>query len=204
MRRWTPAANARLRERPQVRQRPADNQAMRTAFRVLTCALLLTACDEAMDEPEQDDAGDGSAAAVGDAEARGDAGQDDATAMQESDASEAQDAGADAGRELVRFSRVWSEVLELRTCVGCHPTVAADRALDLSSIEKAYLSLVDPAPKCIGKPYVTPGKPAASLLLDVIAIPIPSCDITRMPDGSELTREQVALLRQWVADGALR
>lgn len=159
------------------------------------------------DELDQEDGGE---QLTGDAAALADAGQGDAQAQREDAASELQDGGADASKAdasnptAVRFQRVWDEVLEPATCIGCHPVVASDRALDLSSIETAYRSLVDPAPKCIGKPYVKAGVPADSLLLDVIAIPIPSCNITRMPQGMKLSSAQVALLRQWVADGALR
>jgi hypothetical protein len=177
---------------------------MRTTLRVLACALLLTACDEPL-SGDVETGEDGGAQLVGDAaQAVADAGQDDATAKQESDASEAQDASADAAN-LVRFGRVYAEVFEPANCGACHPGVHDD--IDLSTADAAYRSLVEDTRlhcKGVNKRYVVPGVPYASLLLDVIAIDLPSCDIARMPVGPELPAAQVALLRQWVADGALR
>jgi hypothetical protein len=91
-------------------------------------------------------------------------------------------------------------------CTGCHPASARDYPLDLSSIDRAYATLVeDTTVRCEGKPYVTPNEPDRSFLLDVLTKDDPGCGITRMPFGLEpLSAGEVQQVRDWIAAGAPR
>jgi hypothetical protein len=89
-------------------------------------------------------------------------------------------------------------------CTGCHPSVADEYPLDLSDLDKAYETLLDDGERCNGKPYVTPGDPDKSFLIDVLTLSNPGCDISRMPDGFDepLADEEIQLVRDWIEQGA--
>ncbi|HEX5658843.1 MAG TPA: hypothetical protein VFX59_16705, partial [Polyangiales bacterium] len=75
--------------------------------------------------------------------------------------------------------------------------------------DTAFADLVtDKAGKCGTKPYVTPGEPANSYLIDLVTLTKPCAskdDVSRMPDGlPALSEDDVQLLRDWITGGALR
>jgi mono/diheme cytochrome c family protein len=108
-----------------------------------------------------------------------------------------QDAGAS------RFGAVYA--LMQAHCVSCH---GADKALDLSTPELARTELVAVAAEyraCAsdgGVPNmrVVAGDPAASLLIDKLSA-TPSCG-KAMPPTGQLSEEEIAVFRAWVAGGA--
>ncbi len=88
------------------------------------------------------------------------------------------------------FEKRIAPVLRLR-CVSCHNPEKSKGDLDLSS-RAAVLKGGEEGPALV------PGKPADSLLLSKVSGPRP-----KMPRGGEpLTADQIADLRQWIADGA--
>jgi hypothetical protein len=117
------------------------------------------------------------------------------------------------------FSRVWNEVLVVKTCNGafCHGIGMAN--LSMKNKDDAYLNLVNVAaagPSCgmTGMLRVKPGDPTQSLLLDKISHAMPACG-DPMPIGARLapdclsmqptvcnTEFEIALVRDWIAAGA--
>jgi hypothetical protein len=80
-------------------------------------------------------------------------------------------------------------------CVSCHNAGQAKGGLDLTSTRTAY-SGGDSGPA------IVPGKPDESLLLEMISLP-PTGGRAEMPKkGGPLSAEEVALIRQWIAEGA--
>lgn len=180
---------------------------------ILATVLAVAACGEDADiapPAEYDDAG---RARVSPGDRVGeDAGAElaDAAAEVEQDAGTVTgDAAADAG-QTVYLSRVYKEVFnELNTgfCVGCHPS-------DALSIRNVHIDftyawtfrdtvLYDHAPKCNGKPYVTPGDPSQSFLWDVLTKQDPGCGVEKMPQGFDtITKDQLELVRTWIEQGA--
>ncbi len=93
-------------------------------------------------------------------------------------------------------------LLQTTLCSACHPALAKDYPLDLSSFEKASSTLLSTRDACDGKPYVTPGDPDKSFLIDVVSKDDPGCSIERMPQGGSLTTSQINQLRAWITAGA--
>lgn len=85
------------------------------------------------------------------------------------------------------FEKDIAPVLEA-TCLSCHDLHEKKGDLDLST-RAAALSF---------EGGIVPGDPGASLLLDVVSGPDPEMPKT----GAPLTAEQVAALREWIANGA--
>lgn len=113
--------------------------------------------------------------------------------------------GASTG---VSFDQVYDDILAgAGNCSLCHPGV--DDTVDLSTADKAFADLVeDTAAKCGDKPWVVPGDPEGSYLIDLVTLdqPCPSrTSISRMPKGlMALTSDQVQELRDWITAGATR
>ena len=85
------------------------------------------------------------------------------------------------------FEKEVVPVLE-QTCLSCHNANETKGDLDLSSRAAAFAF----------EGLVVPGDPAASLLLEVVSGPEPE-----MPKKADpLTKEQVTVLRDWIAAGA--
>jgi hypothetical protein len=103
------------------------------------------------------------------------------------------------------LSDLYSGVFASTGCTGCHPALAMDKPLDLSSPETAYATLVKgTAGGCNGKPYVKPNDPDNSFLLDVVTKDDPGCGVGRMPQApfDPLTESQVQQIRDWISAGA--
>ena len=118
------------------------------------------------------------------------------------------------------FTRVFQEVLVDKGCAGelCHGS--GQGGLSMDDRADAYLSLVGitaAGPSCMasGKMRVQPFMPDASLLLEKMSQPMPSCG-DMMPIGAKLapncivddpsacnTAEELQLVRDWIAAGAL-
>jgi hypothetical protein len=128
-------------------------------------------------------------------------------------------AGDGSSVAAATYTRVWDEVLLPKNCrnMYCHGTGAG--ALDLSTKEKAYSTLVGVSARgmdCIrsGKLRVEPFEPERSLLLEKLSNPKPSCG-DAMPVGTWFepscpsanpsvcnTMADLDLVRAWIAAGA--
>jgi hypothetical protein len=84
---------------------------------------------------------------------------------------------------------------------GCHIGASSFNGLDLSSRDAAYEALItrDATAGCGMRSYVSAGDPSASVLIDKLA-EVPSCGGRMPPSG--LSAETVAVITQWVMDGA--
>jgi hypothetical protein len=118
------------------------------------------------------------------------------------------------------FTRVFQEVLVDKGCAGelCHGS--GQGGLSMDDRADAYLNLVGvtaAGPSCMasGKMRVQPFMPDASLLLEKMSQPMPSCG-DMMPIGARLapncivedpsacnTAEELQLVGDWIAAGAL-
>jgi len=87
-------------------------------------------------------------------------------------------------------------------CAACHPSVAKDKAVDLTDEAKSYTTLTATKAICNGKPYVTPGDPAKSFLMDVISKDDPGCNAMRMPMGPAMTAAEIKKVSDWIQGGA--
>jgi hypothetical protein len=86
-------------------------------------------------------------------------------------------------------------------CATCHPAV--DKSVDLTDETKAYATLVGNTKGiCNGKPYVTPGDPTKSFLIDVLSKDDPGCDSMRMPQGQEMSAAEIQKVSDWIKGGA--
>ena len=89
----------------------------------------------------------------------------------------------------------------LSSCSGCHPGLSPP---NLSSVDDIVAAIADgKEPECGGKPYVTPGDPDNSFLLDILTKDIPSCKHERMPlNGPYLSAADLKKVSDWIAAGA--
>jgi hypothetical protein len=97
-------------------------------------------------------------------------------------------------------------VLDADLCTACHPGAVPNKAVDFSTLEKAYTTLVqDKTVRCNGKPYVAPSDLTGSYLWDLVSKDNPGCGAQRMPAGlPRLSAEQLLLVQQWIESGAQR
>lgn len=92
------------------------------------------------------------------------------------------------------FVREVKPLLE-RNCVRCHNGIAFPGKMNLATREAAL------AGKRGGRHYIQPGSPDDSLL--IVAISRPGTHAKLMPRQEiSLTSDQIAVLREWIADGA--
>lgn len=180
----------------------------------LALALFAVACDEPTSADYAEEADAAARARLDQGERDGgddlvelaDAGAPVADAAAPVQGEDAAAATSDAGEPQVFLSRVFKEVFAVSQCSLCHAATVPGIAFDPSSIATIRRTVQeDTAPKCDGKPYITPGDPSRSFLFDVISKDEPGCGVERMPQGQfPLTDEQIALVRTWIAQGARR
>lgn len=88
----------------------------------------------------------------------------------------------------------------LASCATCHPKSGPP---DFSSLSKLAASLATEEEECDGKPYVTPGDPEKSYLIDILSKESPGCGHSRMPLGMPaISESQLAQVEAWIAAGA--
>jgi len=88
----------------------------------------------------------------------------------------------------------------LSECGGCHNNAFTGPPSFLS-VDVLAESLRTKS-ECAGKPFVTPGNPAKSYLLDLLEGPNPDCNHARMPKGDSLSDRGIAEVSAWIAAGA--
>ena len=94
-------------------------------------------------------------------------------------------------RPRVKFDQAIAPLLT-RHCIRCHRP--ENRKGDVSLVSAADLETAA---------VVEPGDPAASLLIEAVSPPEPGGKPTMPKEGTPLSADQVGLLRQWVAEGAV-
>ncbi|MFM8471234.1 MAG: PSD1 and planctomycete cytochrome C domain-containing protein [Limisphaerales bacterium] len=104
---------------------------------------------------------------------------------------------AEQGRGTIHFDRDIRPLLS-ENCLACHGPDAAKRKASLRLDTREGLFGTGKS----GAVVVTPGKPDASELLKRIATSDRSELMPPSKTGKQLTVEQVALLRRWIAEGA--
>jgi hypothetical protein len=87
-------------------------------------------------------------------------------------------------------------------CGGCHNSsiTGPPSFLDVETLAEALRT----DSVCAGKPFVTPGDPDNSYLLDLLKAPNPACSHNRMPAGGldPLSDRAIAEVEAWIASGA--
>jgi mono/diheme cytochrome c family protein len=87
-------------------------------------------------------------------------------------------------------------------CGGCHNSALTGPPsfLDVDTLAKSLRT----ESACGGKPFVTPGKPEDSYLLQLLKGPNPACSHGRMPGGGldPLSERAIAEVEAWIAGGA--
>jgi hypothetical protein len=107
------------------------------------------------------------------------------------------------------FAAIYTDILQ-PSCAVEGPCHSADTptGLGLPDAAAAYAALVDVPPAGIALcgafagDRVTPGDPAASLLIEKIGNQTPSCGGSMPPGGALLPADQIETIRAWVAAGA--
>jgi hypothetical protein len=121
-----------------------------------------------------------------------------------SDDGGAGDAGAEEGgapTTVVTLEDLLDGVFTDNTCTSCHPTV--NKGIDLSSADKAYATLVtNKAVICNGKPFVTPGDPSKSFLIDILGEENDCKD--PMPPSGKMSAAEIKQVTDWIQGGAKR
>lgn len=92
------------------------------------------------------------------------------------------------------FVREVKPILE-RNCVRCHNGVAFPGKMNLATRDTAL------AGKRGGRAYIQPGAPDESLIITAISRPGTHAKLMPRQEIS-LTGDQIAVLREWIADGA--
>lgn len=89
----------------------------------------------------------------------------------------------------------------LMSCMGCHPGLSPP---NLRTVDAAAATFADgKKPPCGGKPYVTPGDPDNSYLLDILTEENKECDHERMPlGGPYLSAADLQKVSDWITAGA--
>jgi hypothetical protein len=132
-------------------------------------------------------------------------------------------AGGTAPGGPATFTRVFEEVLNRKTCTSgyCHGMGLGNLMMTPDNRAGAYAALVGVAASGMGcgtsgKMRVVPGDPDASLMLEKISPPMPSCGDS-MPLGTKFdpnciipddpsvctTQAEITLVRDWIAAGAM-
>ncbi|MDB4974130.1 MAG: hypothetical protein JWN48_2471 [Myxococcaceae bacterium] len=117
------------------------------------------------------------------------------------------DSGTPPAPSVVTIEQLNDPIFVGAACSACHPGLnPAGVKLDLSSVDKAYTTLVmDKAVKCNGKPYITPGDVSKSWFYDVVSLDDPGCKTERMPQlMPKLSAAKLKLISDWIAAGAKR
>ncbi len=121
---------------------------------------------------------------------------------------ECAEVGATECRRPVVIAPVWSEIhpaIVRPGCVaGCHVSGGLNETLDLSSADAALLALVDRPSDTAGcGVLIAPGDPDESLLVAKLEGTAGAECGDRMPLlGAALPGAQIALVREWIANGA--
>ncbi|MFZ4765006.1 MAG: c-type cytochrome domain-containing protein [Roseimicrobium sp.] len=98
-----------------------------------------------------------------------------------------------ASADPISFSAHIKPILESR-CINCHHSGALFGALNLESRSHAF------KPRSEG-PAIVPGQPTQSRLYVVLTLP--EADRKAMPPtGHRIPAEEVARIKQWIAEGA--
>ena len=110
------------------------------------------------------------------------------------------------------FSQVYPLIFPRATkaqCSFCHGLPPNEKSngnlstgMDQSSAYRALVGPLSTSAKCLGKPYVVPGKPQESLLLLKVT-QSPACGDGMPLGGDPLTNAQVEMIRSWITAGAL-
>ncbi len=103
----------------------------------------------------------------------------------------------------IRFDEVYKATMK-NQCDPCHTAIDSG-GLDLQSADVAFGELVGQKSQtedCEGRDLVVPGNPEESLLYQKVA-EVNLCG-PAMPMTEPLTAEEIALIRDWIAGGALR
>jgi hypothetical protein len=96
-------------------------------------------------------------------------------------------------------------------CGQCHGVMSIGGGLMFKPTDAAgtYAALVGPkslgkdGSQCVGRTYVVPGMPDASLLYDKLSKVTPSCGMRMPANGVVLTDTDLATVRAWIMAGAL-
>jgi|GEM_PF-829274 len=94
------------------------------------------------------------------------------------------------GADLYSFAYVWSTVVQ-GSCVGCHSGGSAAGGVAFDDADTAYASLL--------AGYVTPGDADNSMLMDLLTS---TDDAVRMPPGQPLDASDIAVVADWINNGA--
>lgn len=117
------------------------------------------------------------------------------------------DSGA-GGAAPPTFTEVYTTVLA-PLCSGCHVGgAAASGNLDMSTQTLAYTNLVGKAamgPLCVSSnaTRVVANQPSQSLIINKLTMMTPLCGSQMPLGGGMLTTAQIALVTDWITDGAL-
>jgi hypothetical protein len=107
----------------------------------------------------------------------------------------AADSGVNSVGRTIDFNRDIRPIFN-QNCTACHGGVKAEGGISFVFREQAIR---------VGeskKPTIVPGKPDESELIVRITSPDEKLRMPRAEHGPRLTAEQIALLRQWIAEGA--
>jgi hypothetical protein len=100
--------------------------------------------------------------------------------------------------EVVTLERLFASTFG--DCGGCHnnPAEPAPKFLSVAGLAESLRK----GKSCNGKPFVTPGEPAESYLLDLLKAPDPACNRRQMPVNDPLSERALAEITAWIAAGA--
>lgn len=89
----------------------------------------------------------------------------------------------------------------LASCMGCHPGLSPPNLRSVDDAAAAFAPGKKPA--CGAKPYVTPGDPDSSYLLDILKADDDECKHERMPlGGPYLSTSDLQKVADWITNGA--
>jgi hypothetical protein len=119
--------------------------------------------------------------------------------------------GGRGGSGAATFTSIYEMLFPRVTnahCDMCHGLPAFDASngnwstgMDKASTYKALIGTTSTSSMCMNRPFVVPGQPDMSLLLQKVK-PNPPCGL-RMPNGgAPLSDAQIEMIRSWIAAGA--